>query len=91
VRNFKTISARGKISENKIPGPGTYDLGKTDLSPDGKYCISRMPSVLSRRFGTSERGNIVIKTYTPGPGNYKLPSEFGHYCSKNALKKPATE
>lgn len=64
---------------------------KTDLSPDGKYCLSRMPSVLSRRFGTSERGNIVIKSYTPGPGNYKLPSEFGHYCSKNAIKKPATE
>lgn len=74
VRNFKTTSARGKISQNKIPGPGAYDLAKTDLSPDGKYCISRMPSVLCRKFGSSQRSNIVVKVETPGPGNYKLPS-----------------
>ncbi len=26
---------------------------------------------------------------TPGPGNYKLPSEFGYYIAKKALRKQA--
>lgn len=45
---------------------------------------------LARKFGNSERSGIARKTNTPGPGNYKLPSEFGHYVAKNALKKPMT-
>lgn len=57
-----------------MPGPGSYDLAPTDLSPDGKYCLSKMPSVQSRKFGTSERQNVLSKVDTPGPGNYKLPS-----------------
>lgn len=73
VRNFKTVSARAKILENKIPGPGAYDM-HTDLSPDGKYCSSKMPSVQTRKFGSSDRSNIFSKLMTPGPGNYKLPS-----------------
>jgi len=50
-----------------------------------------MMSSQTRRFGTSHRADLGRKTDTPGPGNYKLPSEFGHYISKNALKKPQTE
>lgn len=46
---------------------------------------------LARKFGNSERSGIARKTNTPGPGNYKLPSEFGHYVAKNALKKPMTQ
>lgn len=29
-------------------------------------------------------------TMTPGPGNYRLPSEFGYYVAKNVVKKPQT-
>jgi hypothetical protein len=27
----------------------------------------------------------------PGPGYYKLPSDFGHYISKNVLEKDNAE
>jgi hypothetical protein len=25
---------------------------------------------------------VEIGTRTPGPGNYRLPSEFGYYCAR---------
>ena len=50
-----------------------------------------MGSTLTRKFGTSERSNIARKTETPGPGNYRLPSEFGYYCAKNARKLQSEE
>lgn len=50
-----------------------------------------MHSSLARRFGNSERSSIARKINTPGPGSYKLPSEFGHYMAKGVLKKPMTE
>ena len=41
---------------------------------------------MSRKFGTSVRQPLGQKTNTPGPGNYKLPSEFGYYMAKNAYE-----
>lgn len=38
-------------------------------------------------FEGSERKFFIDKTNTPGPGNYKLPSEFGYYESGKKLKK----
>lgn len=62
VRNFKTTCSREKTAESKIPGPGSYNLEKTDFSPNGKYYLSRIPSVLTRKFGKSERSNIIANT-----------------------------
>jgi hypothetical protein len=53
-----------------------------DLSPKGRYCLSRSHNCITRRFGTSNRGRVEIGTRTPGPGNYRLPSEFGYYCAR---------
>lgn len=38
-------------------------------------------------FEGSERKFFSDKTNTPGPGNYKLPSEFGYYESGKKLTK----
>lgn len=74
VRNFNSTLGRITAGDNKLPGPGTYDLKNTNLSPEGKYFNSKMHSSLVRKFGLSERSNIARKAETPGPGNYRLPS-----------------
>lgn len=40
---------------------------------------SKLHNCLSRSFEGSERKFLGDRTNTPGPGNYKLPSEFGYY------------
>jgi hypothetical protein len=42
---------------------------------------------LASSFEGSERKFFNDRTNTPGPGNYKLPSEFGHYESGKKLSK----
>ena len=37
-----------------------------------------------RKFGRSQRKPLNSKSITPGPGNYRLPSEFGYYVAKTA-------
>lgn len=91
VRNFSKLEDRCKTAENRVPGPGHYDTSKADLSPTGKYAVSKIQNCTSRKFeGFSGRGEIAERKNTPGPGNYKLPSEFGYYISKKALKKQAS-
>lgn len=66
-------------------------MSKASLSPEGKYCLSKMNNSLTRKFGISLRTELADKKVTPGPGNYKLPSDFGHYVSKkfhDCLKNP---
>jgi len=65
--------------ETKEPGPGAYDL-KTGINTTGAYFVSKFKSNIARSFGNSMRktgsgGHLDI----PGPGSYRLPSEFGHY------------
>lgn len=73
--HFSSLN-RPEPKENKVPGPGSYDKSKENLSPEGKYCLSNMKNSLVRTFGTSERNRIVpqSKSKTPGPGSYRLPS-----------------
>jgi len=68
-----------------LPGPGAYNMSSQDLSPKGRYCLSNLHNCLTRSFGSSLRGEVDLNKSTPGPGNYRLPSEFGYYCAKKCL------
>lgn len=82
VRDFGKVLGRCRTAENKLPGPGAYDVAAhQDISPNGKYCLSRSSNCLSRTFGSSLRGDVTLNRQTPGPGNYRIPSEFGYYAS----------
>lgn len=70
-----------------VPGPGAYDTTKTDMSPQGKYVISKMQNCLTRKFAISRRKPLAERSDSPGPGNYKLPSEFGYYMSRKAYER----
>ncbi len=70
-----------------MPGPGAYDPGaNVDLSPKGKYVISRMKNCLTRKFNISSRRPLADRSETPGPGIYRVPSDFGHYVSRSAFE-----
>ncbi len=81
VRNFSTTLGRVYKMRSDCPPPGTYDVSKSNLSPDGKYPLSKMENVKVRKFGSLTRSSLADKKETPGPGNYKIPSDFGHYVS----------
>lgn len=66
--------------QTRIPGPGSY-YPKDGLSGDGSYFLSRIPSSQCRTFGRSTRSVSVQRLQTPGPGSYRLPSDFGFYDS----------
>lgn len=82
-----------KIVRVNEPGPGHYDP-KDSIDPVGNYYISKFKSTQTRSFPKSKRDFTrrasislckragVISTVTPGPGSYKLPSDFGHYESQ---------
>ena len=88
VRDFGRVLGRCKTAQNKLPGPGAYNVSMhQDISPQGKYCLSSSQNCLARSFGSSQRGDVSLNRRTPGPGNYRIPSEFGYYASKKAAQK----
>ena len=66
-----------------FPGPGTYKP-KYEMTPEGDYFVSTYKSSNCRTFSTSARDSSPAKHAldVPGPGSYRLPSEFGYYASK---------
>jgi len=64
------------------PGPGTYEAPKA-IEEDGSYFVSKFRSSFCRSFSHAMRKNASMTSFenTPGPGSYKLPSDFGHYES----------
>ena len=75
------------LTYRKDPGPGAYEVSANqDISPKGRYCLSRSQNCLARSFGHShQRGDPALNRQTPGPGNYRVPSEFGYYASKKSF------
>jgi hypothetical protein len=73
------------------PGPGTYDNPQS-LNPDGSYFVSKFKSSFCRTFSHGMRKDASNPSFvgTPGPGSYKLPSEFGHYESSKIQNKTTT-
>ena len=71
----------------KNPAPGHYDA-IAGLDNKGVYKISKHKNSLCRSFSQAARNTLGIdiskKDPKPGPGQYRLPSEFGHYISSRA-------
>lgn len=68
-----------------VPGPGTYNETAA-ITKDGNYFVSQYKSSLCRTFYHFNRDTmpgVKSKKAIPGPGMYRLPSEFGYYEAKN--------
>ena len=62
------------------------------MSNVGKYVLSRNKSTGKRTFMDGRRQSFIDLTekhdFTPGPGSYRAPSDFGHYdCSKERKQR----
>lgn len=75
-------SRRFYKSTSDAPGPGVYKP-QNDLSNEGKYVLSKNVSNGQRKFLDGRRLSfteiMARRSFTPGPGSYRSPSEFGQY------------
>lgn len=69
----------------KLIGPGNYNPPST-ITETGKLIVYRFKSSGACTFANSERDGFGKGSPNPGPGYYRLPSEFGYYESKSAHK-----
>lgn len=58
VRDFSKTGGRTSALSNKVPGPGSYGTESVDLSPAGKYSMSRLKNCLTRKFAITTRKAI---------------------------------
>mmetsp|Transcript_35612 Transcript_35612/g.34646 ORF Transcript_35612/g.34646 Transcript_35612/m.34646 type:complete len:149 (+) Transcript_35612:450-896(+) len=65
------------------PGPDRYSP-QGHMSKDGAYFVSKFHSSMCRTHYHADRKTLLGQSLaTPGPGQYRLPSDFGYYESKN--------
>ncbi len=80
----------------QVPGPGTYQP-KNDISLTGNYFLSTMQSSKAMHFAKGPRIPSTktvngSRASTPGPGSYRVPSEFGYYEKKgSSIEKRANK
>ncbi|CAD8202217.1 unnamed protein product [Paramecium octaurelia] len=80
---------RSKRFDNKqyssdVPGPGNYKLDNIGIQKTGFYPTSNLHSSKCRSFPHDIRKTYSVSSMqTPGPGQYRLPSDFGYYESKS--------
>eukprot|EP00826_Nyctotherus_ovalis_P003954 TRINITY_DN10820_c0_g1_i5.p1 TRINITY_DN10820_c0_g1~~TRINITY_DN10820_c0_g1_i5.p1 ORF type:complete len:288 (+),score=19.40 TRINITY_DN10820_c0_g1_i5:224-1087(+) len=64
-------------AKSEGPGPGTYKTAN-GISGHGSYFLSTVPSSRAARFGREPRvSRTRQRPKTPGPGSYRIPSDFG--------------
>jgi hypothetical protein len=66
-----------KESGAQSPAPGAYETDKGFLK--NSQVLSTVKSSGARLFPRSERKTLLFNSQSPGPGSYRLPSEFGYY------------
>jgi len=68
------------------PGPGQYSP-KGEMSKEGSYFLSKLRSSQCRSHYHADRATLLTQRLaTPGPGSYRLPSDFGYYEAKNSVR-----
>jgi len=81
------------VIKQRAPGPGAY-APKDGISAQGDYFVSTMQSSKATHFAKGTRNSsasVPSRSFTPGPGSYRVPSEFGCYedgpSTRNAPNK----
>eukprot|EP00344_Euplotes_crassus_P010609 CAMPEP_0196999210 /NCGR_PEP_ID=MMETSP1380-20130617/4438_1 /TAXON_ID=5936 /ORGANISM="Euplotes crassus, Strain CT5" /LENGTH=256 /DNA_ID=CAMNT_0042416049 /DNA_START=124 /DNA_END=898 /DNA_ORIENTATION=- len=75
-------------NNNNLPGPAEYNTN-FGVSNTGGQFLSKVPTPAGRTFYHFDRNtlkNPSTARNNPGPGYYRLPSDFGYYESKHSKK-----
>lgn len=83
--------ARSKRFKKKVrghgnPGPGQYSKRTIAFNSKGSYFLSKMKNSGCNFFNKSKRSCNTRVSSSPGPGSYRLPSDFGYYESTRPQK-----
>lgn len=91
---FTSSTERFRTVTLDYPGPGKYDSSTIQLNPQGKYSLSKLQNSKVRSFGSAKRKSLNENSQSnkfynlaPGPGNYRLPSDFGYYVNRKFYMK----
>ncbi len=68
------------------PGPGHYDEKPVSMSNKGNYFISKLKNSGCNFFNKQKRRMGKKANPSPGPGSYRMPSDFGYYESNKPVK-----
>mmetsp|Transcript_10388 Transcript_10388/g.7752 ORF Transcript_10388/g.7752 Transcript_10388/m.7752 type:complete len:135 (+) Transcript_10388:424-828(+) len=86
ARSQRFISLKNS-PQNLNPGPGQYSPHAGEIDRAGSYFVSKFKSSMCRSHYHANRVTLsASRMSTPGPGSYRLPSDFGYYVSKKALE-----
>jgi hypothetical protein len=82
-RSLEVIVMLNVSDVKEYPGPGKYEP-LTGMNKTGSYFVSKFLSTMCRTHYHADRRTFDLNNVgTPGPGNYRLPSDFGQYEAKN--------
>jgi len=91
---FTNSQDRFRKAISGYPGPGNYNTRNVELNKEGRYSLSKMQNSKVRSFGSSARKSLNERSQSnsqfilaPGPGNYRIPSDFGYYANKSVLSR----
>ena len=76
----KDVRLKNNTSKfNKSPGPGAHEtVSMTECCKPSQMC-SNYHNILTKKFGPPKPTISRIERFaTPGPANYRLPSDFGY-------------
>lgn len=65
-----------KGSNNGSPGPGAHD--QYGELKKGNQAISNYHTIKTPSFGIGEKLKVLFPNKNPGPGSYRMPSDFGY-------------
>ena len=78
-------TATSRIPFKIGPGPGHYQYDLNFMDAASTFIDTRKLTLRGSKFSESKRKVFdASKQFTPGPGSYMAPSNFGQYVSKHA-------
>lgn len=81
VPSFKARTSKRFEEGDKNPGPGTYFKNRKN---EREQSASQTKS-MGKETRISFTETAARSSFTPGPGKYRLPTDFGHYSSMIGL------
>ena len=85
------LGQEARSDERKEPRKPVFYDTKYQLNEQGIFFNSKYKNSRCRSFSRAERTTLLARKGVPGPGEYRLPSEFGQYVSSVFARETAAK